>query len=409
MPAFNYQAITAAGKTKKGVVQADSQRQVRLHLRTLGLTATSIDIVNKQKKSKVAKNKILGLWPRKIKAQELALMLRQISTLLGCGMPLDQALQAVAEQSESMRVQSLLYAVCSSIQEGHSFSAALSQFPKQIPGLYCATIAAGEASGSLNKILADLALYTEKQHKLKQKVQQALIYPLLMLLVSVAVVLFLLGHVVPIIISVFSDMHQQLPTVTLVLIDCSHAVKQYGWLIALLFVLFVFAWRYTYKKAAVRCYVQTKLIKLPVLGKTLLTLNAARFARTLGMLQSAGVPLVASLQSSSKTLSLLPMRQAVNSSTQEVLEGKSLHRSLQQSALFSPIFIHLLASGEMSGELSKLLLQAANYQEDEVEAVIQTCLTLFEPIMILVMGAVVLFIVLAILLPIFDLDQFAGQ
>ena len=336
-------------------------------------------------------------------------MLRQISTLVRCSMPLDQALKAVAEQSDPKKVAPLLLAVRSRIQEGMRFSDALACFPQHIPKLYCATIEAGEASGKLDHILEDLAIYTEKQNKLKQKVQQAMIYPIMMVLVSVGVVLFLLGHVVPTIISVFSDMHQNLPNVTRILIALSNAIQHEGWLMLVGVLALMALARWLYQKERVRLKVQSTLLRLPLLGKTIKTLNAARFARTLGILQSAGVPLIESLHASNKTMKLLPMRRAVAQATQEVIEGQSLGSALKKSALFSPMMLHLIVSGEMSGNLAPLLLQAANQQEDEVEHVIQSCLTLFEPVMILVMGGVVLFIVLAILLPIFDLDQFAGQ
>ena len=270
------------------------------------------------------------------------------------------------------------------------------------------TVAAGEKSGKLDQLLEKLADYTERQHEIKQKVRQAMLYPSLMTVVSITVVIFMLIYVVPKIVTVFSQTNQALPLVTIILISVSLFVKRYGlYLFAGFSVCSYFFWRLLGREKF-RVKFDGFLLRIPVIGKTLKTINASRFARTFGILTAATVPVLDGMQAAAKLINPLPMRYAVEAAIEKVREGENISTALRETRFFSPMLTHLVASGEASGSLASMLEKAAANQERDVEAMIQSTLTLFEPILILVMGAVVLFIVLAIMLPIFAMDQFPG-
>ncbi len=410
MGAFNYLALDVSGKRKKGVIEADTARQVRQKLRDQGLMPIDVneelelDGINSKRKM----NAFRFLFRKSMSTTDLALVTRQLSTLLAAGIPLDETLTAVANQTEKPRVKSILLGVRSKVMEGHSLAAGMNDFPSAFPKLYRTTVASGEKSGQLDSILLKLAEYTEKQHDIKRKIRQALIYPALMTLVSSCVVVFLLIYVVPKIVDVFVQTRQTLPLVTSILIAISQEFRTNGFyfLIALVFAIIVF--RKLLKKKRYRAPFDRFLLKLPILGKSIRTVNSARFGRTFGILNSAGVPVIEAMQTAMKLITPLPMRTAVENAIAQVREGSSIHRALQHARYFSPMFIHLVASGETSGQLDAMLQKAASQQEGDVEALINGALTLFEPVMILVMGSIVLFIVLAIMLPIFALDQMGG-
>ena len=292
--------------------------------------------------------------------------------------------------------------------EGHTLAAGMGEFPEAFPKLYQTTIASGEKSGKLDHVLLRLAEYTEKQHHIRRKIRQALIYPSMMTMVSISVVVFLLIYVVPKIVDVFTQSNQTLPMVTIVLIGFSMAVKHYGLYFLGVMIVAGYGFARWLKKPVFREKVDRLLLKLPVLGKNIKTINSARFARTFGILNAASVPVLEAMRAASQLITPLPMRYSVEGAIDQVREGASIHLSLDRTNYFSPMFIHLVASGEASGQLEDMLQKAAINQENDVEALIDSTLTLFEPIMILVMGGVVLFIVLAIMLPIFSLDNMSG-
>lgn len=400
MGAFNYIALDFAGKRKKGVIEADTVRQVRQKLRDLGLMPVDVVEVTLQQRSK-------GSWflRKKMNARLLALVTRQLATLLTAGIPLDDALTAVANQSEKPSIKSILLGVRSKVLEGHPLAVGMNDFPAAFPRLYRVTVVAGEKTGQLDSVLLKLAEYTERQYEIKRKIQQALIYPAVMTMVSVSIILFLLTNVVPKIVTVFVETNQVLPFATRFLIAISHLLRQDGIYLGISFVVLVLFFRRLLKKTTCREYVDRWLLRLPILGKNIQTINSARFGRTFGILSSGGVSLIEAMQASAQLIVPLPMRYAVEQAIAQVRDGMSIHRALQQAHYFSPMFIHLVASGEASGQLEAMLQKAASQQEGDVEALINSALVLFEPLMILVMGGVVLFIVLAIMLPIFALDQ----
>lgn len=406
--AFEYQALDKQGKRKKGVLEADTASQVRQKLREMNLVPLSVDEVVDVKAGKASGAVARRLGGRKrIASADLALLTRQLATLLEARIPLDEALTGVVEQSEKAHVKSILLGVRSRVLEGHSLAAAMDAFPTAFPKLYRTTVASGERSGQLDLVLSRLADFTERQHEVKQKVVQAMIYPSLMTLVSIGVVVFLLIYVVPKIINVFTQTHQSLPLSTQILVGISHFLRVYGlYLLAALVAVIVIFMLLLKKNEGFRFRFHQFLLKLPIIGRGIRTVNGARFARTFGILTAATVPVLDGMKAATQMVVPLPMRQALEIATDRVREGTYINKALQKTGFFAPMFVHLVASGEASGQLESMLAKAAGYQEREVEGLIQGSLTLFEPMMILVMGGIVLFIVLAVMLPIFSMDQF---
>lgn len=399
MPAYHYEALTAQGKTVRGVKQADSARHASQLLRDEMLSPLSIDEVSDKK------NKSTSFLRKKFKAIDRALFLRQLATLIAAGLPIADALSAVAEQMDKPHLKSVVLGVRARVLEGHTLAYALEQFPDAFPELYCATVGAGEQSGHLDLVLTRLAEHSERAQSMRHKVQQALIYPAMMSLVSIAIVIFLLIFVVPKIIAVFTSTGQALPTATLVLIDISLVIRKAGiWILAFI-ALAIVLFKRLLKNETYRLRWHHFLLRLPFIGYLITNINTARFARTLGILSSAGVSVLEAMRVASRLVLSLPIQQAVTAAITQVQEGRSISRALKDTQYFSPMAIHLIASGEQSGELDTLLEHAAHHQEEEVTRIINTGLTLLEPLIIVLMGAVVLFIVLAILLPIFSMEQ----
>ena len=405
MSAFHYEAVNKKGEQQKGIIEADSIKQARHQLREKNLTPLHLEPAQKKTIFLAA-----SLFKKEsVTAKELALITRQFATLLSAGLPLEEVINAVAEQTENPKSKGLILSVRSKVLEGHSFASALGDYPHAFSDLYCSTVSAGEKSGHLDVVLQRLADYTEQQFQMKQKIQNALIYPSIMILVAIGIVGFLLEYVVPKMISVYSNIGQTLPTLTRILIAISAGVKSDGLIIlVLLLVLFFLFRRQTKKDLAFREKTHRFFLRIPIIGNAIKTANTARFSRTFAILSSAGVPVIEAMMVSSKLITHFPIRNAVEHAAKRVKEGAAIHLALKQTNFFPPMSIHLIASGESSGQLEAMLERAANNQDGDITRLIDTTLALFEPAIILVMGIVVLFIVLAVLLPIFQLDQFTG-
>jgi general secretion pathway protein F len=401
MAAFEYKALDKDGKNHKAVIEGDTARQIRQQLREQGLTPLSVEEVKQQQKQRASK----GLFQLHISAMDLALLTRQISTLLSAGMPLEESLRSVSAQSEKNKVKRILLSVRSTVREGHSLSTGLSEFPSVFPELYRKTVEAGEESGHLDNVLNRLADYTEVKQQMQQKTMMALFYPVMLVSISILIVIGLLTFVVPQIVRVFENVAQELPMATQILIAMSEFLKANGvWLILLMVIATVLG-KAVLKKPAARLAWHKFLLKLPFAGRLIRGNNSARFARTLSILSSSNVQILEALRISGQVVSSLPMRKAIEEITIKVKEGDSIHHSMEQSGYFPPMTVSLIASGESSGKLEDMLARAAVIQEREIESVMSTTLGLLGPIMILLMGAIVLFIVLATLLPVFDLNQ----
>lgn len=400
MGAFEYTALDARGREKSGVLEADAARQIRQQLREQGLTPLSVEEV-KQRETKTSKT----FFKRKISSTDLSLITRQWATLVRSGMPVEEALRTVAQQSEKARLKSMVVAVRSRVMEGHSLASALSDFPHIFSELYRATIEAGEQSGHLEVVLERLADYTETRQQLSQKMSQALIYPVLLTLVAIAVVVGLLTFVVPKIVQVFESIGQELPGLTIALIASSDFLSSNGvyLLFGMLVVVVVFS--YLMRVERFRKAFHRFQLGLPLIGRMVRGVNSARFARTLSIVAASGVPILDGLRISSQVITNLPMREAVLTAANKVREGAAISTALDASKYFPPMTIHLIASGEASGNIENMLERAADSQEREIEALTSGLLGIFEPVLILAMGGIVLVIVLAILLPIFDMNQ----
>jgi general secretion pathway protein F len=401
MGAFEYSALDTRGRESKGVMEGDTARQVRQQLREQGLVPLAVaPVVERESKSGGSLSSRRG-----ISATDLALVTRQLATLVRSGLPLEESLRTVARQTEKARIKSMILAVRSRVTEGHPLAVGLGEFPRAFPELYRATVAAGEQSGHLDAVLERLADYTESRQQLRQKIQLALFYPALLTLMALLVTVGLLTYVVPEVVRVFEGIGQQLPFITRALIAVSDFLRDYGLWLLLGIVLAGVGVRRTLRIPAQRWRFDALTHRLPLVGRLKRGVNTARFARTLSILAASGVPVLEALRIAAQVLSSLPMRASVEDAAARVREGSSLFAALERGGYFPPMTLHLIASGESSGKLEEMLERAAENQERELETTIAAIMGLFEPLLILTMGAMVLVIVLAILMPIFDLNQ----
>ncbi len=402
MAAFSYQALDGNGKLLRGVVEADTMRQARAALRESGITLVAIESV-----SQSAMQGSRGFqWRRGgFSVAQLGLITRQLATLLDAGLPLEQALNALIEQSESEMVRQVMAGVRAEVLGGQTFAKALGCYEAVFPELYRALVTAGEASGELGRVMLRLADYTESRQALRQKVVLAFVYPAIVTLVALLVVAGLLVYVVPQVIGVFEQSHQNLPLLTRALIWLSDTLQQaWGYLLLLIAALGVSV-HFVLRRPQQRYRAHLLMLRLPVLGRLVRGINTARMASTLAILAGSGVPLMSALNAAAGVVNNLPMRQALDEAAKKVREGVSLSRALSISGYFPPLLVHLIASGEASGKLDAMLERAAEQQEQEVGNYTAILTSLLEPVLILTMGVVVLLIVLAILMPIIDMNQ----
>lgn len=402
MAAFEFTAVDARGKQHKGLLEGDTAKGIRQVLRERGMTPMSV--------TEVAEKESSGGFSlsRGFSAGDLALFTRQLATLVRSGLPLEEALAAVSEQTESGRVKRTALGVRARVMEGQTLSSAMGEFPGAFNKLYIATIAAGEHSGGLDNILERLADYVEGRQQMQQKIVLASVYPAILTFVAVAVVIILLATVVPKIVGVFASMDQELPGLTKGLIAVSEFLSTYGAALAVGTVVAIIGWVLLMRNHSFAWRVHRNRLRWPLIGRLVRGINTARFTRTLSILSGSGVPVLDALSISEQVVTNLPMRDAIHDASKRVREGEPVSRSLAQSKLFPPITLHLLASGESSGKLDEMLDRAAQNQEREVETTIAAVMGVFEPLLILTMGGFVLMIVLAILLPIFNLNQLVG-
>ncbi len=410
MAAYEYAALDTRGRQQKGLIEGDTPRQVRQLLRDRGLTPLDIHEVSDRKSRGGPATGASTTMPRSrrsggLSGAELSLFTRQLSTLARSGLPLDEALTAVSQQSENKRVQRITLGVRARVIEGNSLAFALAEFPNAFPPLFRATVEAGEQAGKLDSVLARLADYIEGRQALRGKVLLAVLYPVILSLVAIGVVIALLTYVVPKVVGVFDSIGQQLPPLTRGLIALSGFLRDKGPYLAILIVVGVVLFVRALRNTDFRRRKDLFVLRLPLVGRLVRGGNTGRFMRTLGILFGSGVPILDALRIGAQVVDNLPMREAVDVAAKRVREGASVSRALSESKLFPPITLHLIASGESSGKLDEMLDRAADNQERELEVTIAAMMGVFEPVLILTMGAVVLVIVLAILLPIFDLNQ----
>ena len=328
-----------------------------------------------------------------------------MATLVRAGLPLEEALLAVSEHSERPTIKSILLGVRAKVLEGHTLASGLEGFPNAFPHVYHATVAAGEQAGKLDSVLERLADYTESRHSLRQKVSHALIYPTVLTGLALAIVVLMLVYVVPKVVGVFENTGQALPILTRMLIGLSTFLQNWWWLVLIGIAVAAVTINRLLSREDNRRRYHRWLLTLPVFGRVNRGINTARFTRTLSILTSSGVPVLEALRIGGSVVTNLPMRDAVEEATVRVREGGAIGRALSQSKLFPPMSIHLISSGEASGELDAMLERAAGHQENEMDSLLGTMLSILEPALIIFMGLIVLGIVLAILLPIFQMNQ----
>ena len=402
MTAYRYRALNLEGKLVRGVLEGDSERQVRSQLRGQSLRPVEVSEANRQAQGASAWR--LAALRRRVSAGDLALITRQLATLVQSNLPLDEALQATAAQSRSTRIEGILLQLRSRVAEGHTLAYAMGEFPLVFNEMYRAMVKAGEHAGYLGPVLEQLADYTERRQYTGQKLKMAMIYPFILLGVAIAVITLLMVFIVPELVGIFAHTSRELPLLTRGLIVTSDFFRDWGgWMFLGIAALWWLARRLLRNPRRRRRW-HSLLLRIPGISRLLVALDTARFASTLSILMASGVPLLESLRIAGEVLTNLVLREHSEQVAERVQEGSSLHRALEHSGRFPPMMVHMVASGETSGELETMLERSATNQERELEMTLGTMMSLFEPLMVVFMGGMVLTIVLAILLPIFDLN-----
>ena len=401
MAAYEYTALDASGRERRGVLDGDSARQVRQLLRDQSLLPVTVTEV-----SDAAPTQAFSFsFGNRIRVADVALLTRQLSTLVRSGIPIEESLLAVSQQSEKPRVRSVVAGVRARVLEGRTLAEGMAAFPTVFPEIYRATVSAGEQSGHLDTVLERIADYAENRQILQQKIRNAMVYPVLLTVICLGIVGLLLGYVVPEVVRVFEAGERELPILTRMLIAASDFLRAWWWLMAIVIAGTAWGFRRWLRDPAARYRFDALKLRLPLIGRVTRGNNAARFARTFSILTASAVPVLEALQIAADVVINTPMRRAVQDAAVRVREGAPIARSIGASKLFPPMLVHLISSGETSGELEAMLARAADNQERELDGVVNTAVGVLGPLMILLMGGFVFVIVIALLLPIFQLNQ----
>jgi general secretion pathway protein F len=399
--AFEYTALDTAGKERSGILEGDTPRHIRQLLREQQLLPVAVTEVAQ----KEARRQRSFSFLRRVAPQDLSLFTRQLATLARAGLPLEEALLAVSQQTEKPRVQSIVLGVRARVMEGHTLADGFAEFPRVFPEIYRATVAAGEQAGHLDDVLERLAEYTETRELIRQKVLAALLYPIVLTVMCFGIVSLLLVFVVPKVVAVFEAQKAQLPLITRVLIAVSGFLRSYGIYVLIAAVIAYLLFRRWQRDPAAKRRFQRLQLRMPLVGKLTRGFNTARFTRTFSILSASSVPVLEALRIAAEVVTNLPMRDAVTDAAARVREGAPIGRSLAAARQFPPMTIHLISSGESSGQLEQMLERAAISQERELDGLLSALVGLLGPLLIVVMGLFVMGIVFAMLLPIFELNQ----
>lgn len=405
MPVYEYTALDSAGKKQKGIIDADSLAAARKKIRHDGSYPVDIQETvprSREKKKRDFSSIKIG---HSVKQQDIHVATRQLATLLGAGIPLVPALTGLIDQTVNQGLKTIIAQIKDAVNEGNSLTSALTEHPRLFSKIYVNMVRAGEASGSLDVVLERLAEFGENQQALKSRIRAALLYPIFMALVGTVVLFLLIAFIVPSITKVFADSQQALPLLTIILITLSDFLRDFWWLVILIFVAFIALVRLYIQKPAGRKVWDRMRLTLPGLSDLNIKIAAARFGRTLASLLHSGVPLITSLQIVKNIVNNVLLAKVIEEACEELEKGKSLSQILRGNAWFTPMLVQMIAVGEQSGALEKMLEKAADSYEREVESKILAITSMIEPVMILVMGLVVSFIVVSILLPIFEMNQ----
>ena len=401
MGAYEFVALDKSGKESKGLIEGDTPKHVRQMLRERNMFPVRVtEVAQREAKRQTTFSLRRGLSPG-----ELALITRQMASLSQSGLPLEEVLLAVSQQNDQPRTKSILLGVRSRVMEGHTLADGLGDFPQAFPDLYRATVAAGEQSGHLDVVLERLADYTEARQELRQRITNAMIYPAALIVMAISIISFMLATVVPRIVSVFENTSAELPALTRGLITTSDFLRNNWLLLIIAMAAVIWGLWWLFQKEGPRRRYHEFLLRMPIAGRLTRGINTARFTRTFSILAGSGVPVLEAMKISAEVIENLPMREAVNEAALRVREGAGISRSLAASKLFPPMMIHLISSGEAGGRLEEMLARSASGQEREVDGLIAALLGILQPLLIVAMGAIVMVIVLAILLPIFEINN----
>jgi general secretion pathway protein F len=399
--AYEFVALDKSGKESKGLIEGDTPKHVRQLLRERSMYPVRVtEVAQREARRQTTFSLRRGLSPG-----ELALITRQMASLSQSGLPLEEVLLAVSQQNDQPRTKSILLGVRSKVMEGHSLADGLGDFPQAFPELYRATVAAGEQSGHLDVVLERLADYTEARQELRQRITNAMIYPAALIVMAVGIISFMLATVVPRIVNVFENTSAELPGLTRGLIATSDFMRNHWLLLIIATAAVIWGLWWLFQKEGPRRRYHQFLLRAPISGRLTKGINTARFTRTFSILAGSGVPVLEAMKISAEVIENLPMRDAVNEAALRVREGAGISRSLAASKLFPPMMIHLISSGEAGGRLEEMLARSAAGQEREVDGLIAALLGILQPLLIVAMGAIVMVIVLAILLPIFEINN----
>jgi general secretion pathway protein F len=405
MSVFEYVALDEKGHQRKGFIDAPGVAAARQKLREENVYPVEINQAENRKENALSGALKINIWQR-VSANDVSIFTRQLSTLLGAGMPLVPSLSILMKQANNPLLKKSLAQIREQVNEGKSLTESMSNFPQIFPPFYLNMVRAGEASGTINLVLGRLADFSENQQTLMNKIRSALAYPLIMLFMGSAVLFLLMTFVVPKITGIFSDMHQTLPVITIIMITISNFLKSFWWLILILLAAAIAAFKYmtTGTEAGKRMWDNAKL-KIPVWGQVNRKIAIARFSRTLATLLQSGVPLLAAMEIVRNVVNNILIGEAIRKAGKDVEEGKGLSGPLTQSGIFPPLVTEMIAVGEQSGSLENMLNRIATAYETEAQADIMVMTSLLEPAMIIVMALLVAFIVFSILLPIFEMNQ----
>lgn len=402
MPLYEYTAIDVAGKESFGTINADSEKQARTKIRNDGLIP--VEIIALSQSHSLVDKKARNI-DKRLNAGAISLFTRELCALISAGLEIEQSVKAVSEQTENKHLKKIIEVIHSKILEGYSFSSGLNAFPKAFPKVYRATIKAGEEAGHLGQVLDHLADYLDAQEQMRQKIIQAILYPGILTLISVGIVTFLLTFVTPKIISIFEESKDTLPWVTTLLLKISNYLQHYGILTFIIIIIMGYIAKRLLLIPSFKEKYDQVVLHLPLIGKTSKLIETARFLRTLAILTQAQVPILQAFQVASDLITRIPIRKEILIAKERIKEGSTIFSALKNAHYFSASSLQFIASGENSGNLEEMLVRSAQNQERHVQFTLNTLLAAFEPLLIVVMGAVVLFIVLATLLPIFQLSQ----
>ncbi len=405
MAAFEYKAVDNKGKNKKGIIEADTAKQVRQQLRDKGLVPLEVNQASQKEKSGQAG---FSLFKAKISANDLALVTRQLATLVGSALTIEAALLAVAEQCDKAHIKRTIMAVRSKVVEGYSLAEGMKEFPHVFDHLFRSMVAAGEKSGHLDEVLERLADYTEKRQATKSQLRQAMIYPAMLITVGILIVGFLLTTVLPDIVKQIAKADQALPGSTEFLLSVSAYITDYGLLTAIILLTGLIVIQRLLQQPALKLRFHRSLLNFPLVGKVIRGVNTARFARTLSILTSSAVPILEGMKISGEVLSNTYIKSGVLEASDNVREGASLKSALDQTKIFPPMMMHMIGSGEKSGELEQMLKRSADNQDAELDALLKLTMSLLSPLIVAVMAGMVVFIVMAILQPIMQMNSLVG-